>query len=51
MYAFSKRTELGARYAMVKNDSQANYFIGTGGTVGGYGQSQSYTGPRLTHSF
>ena len=51
VYAFSKRTELGARYAMVKNDSQANYFIGTGGTVGGYGQSQSYTGLRLTHSF
>ena len=51
VYAFSKRTELGARYAMVKNDSQANYFIGAGGTVGGYGQTQSYTGLRLTHSF
>jgi len=51
VYAFSKRTELGLRYAMVKNDSQANYFIGSNGTIGGFGEKQSYTGLRLTHSF
>ena len=51
VYAFSKRTEMGLRYAMVKNDSQANYFIGTNGTLGGFGEKQSYAGLRLTHSF
>jgi len=50
-YAFSKRTEVSLGIAQVKNDAQSQYYIGTGGTLPGFGETQSYYGMRMTHTF
>jgi len=50
-YAFSKRTDIGLGYSKMNNDAQSNQNIGTGSTAAGFGQSQSYYGLRMSHSF
>lgn len=50
-YAMSKRTEASLAYARINNDRASNITIGSGGSTPNFGESQSYMGMRLRHTF
>jgi predicted porin len=50
-YALSKRTELNLGYSRQNNDRSANFTVGTGANTPNFGETQTYYGLRMKHSF
>jgi predicted porin len=50
-YAMSKRTEVSLGYGRINNDRNSNVAVGTGSALANYGESQTYTGLRIKHTF
>ena len=50
-YALSKRTELNLGYSRQNNDRSANFAVGTGASTPNFGETQTYYGMRMKHSF
>jgi len=50
-YALSKRTEWSLGYGRQNNDRAANIAVGTGSNTPNFGETQTYLGMRIKHSF